>query len=421
MRRDDVLKVMTFSLRVGEEMLESAVATSDVEQAMRRLTQAYGLPGCEVSVTLNVITLSYVDPYEGPLSMFRVVAIDEPRYDQVVALDTLSRRAEAGELSIDEATAELVRIEQSPHHHPFPLTLAAAMASVAGWVVFTGGGFVGATAGMVAALLIDVVVRPLTRARLPVAFVTLCSAIVAAGIPTLYAWIGLPIALTPAIVGALIPLLPGGAIVASVSDGLSGAPLSAMAKGLQATITAVSVAIGALVVLSLSEQFEVVAPLEAVPATPVVAFVAALVGVSGFAVARSLPWRMVPGVMVVTGVAWAVAQLDSLAGGTVPVATFVAALAMGLVGQLVARLQRTTAVIHTTTAVYVLVPGVAFYLSMLAIAQGATDVGTELLVTTLGVATAIAAGIALGVAVGRSVPAPRPRVRVWVRPVRRRG
>ncbi len=421
MRRDDVLKVMTFSLRVGEEMLESAVATSDVEQVMRRLTHAYDLPGCEVSVTLNVITLSYVDPYEGPLSMFRVVDIDEPRYDEVVALDTLSRRAESGELSIDEATAELVRIEQSANHHPFPVTLAAAMASVAGWVVFTGGGFVGATAGMVAALLVEVVVRPLARPRLPVAFVTLCSAVVAAGVPTFYAWLELPIALTPAIVGALIPLLPGGALVASVSDGLSGAPLSSMAKGLQATLTAVAVAMGALVVLSLGEQLQVVAPLEAVPATPMVAFFAALIGVSGFAVARSLPWRMVPGVMLVTGVTWGVAQVGLFEGGTVPVATFVAAVSMGLVGQLVARLQRTTAVIHTTTAVYVLVPGVAFYLSMLAIAQGATEAGTELLVTTIGVAIAIAAGIALGVAIGRGVPAPRPRVRVWARPVRRRG
>ena len=64
-RRDDVLKVMTFSLRVGEEMLESAVATSDVEQVMRRLTHAYDLPGCEGSVTLNGTSLT-VNEVEDP-------------------------------------------------------------------------------------------------------------------------------------------------------------------------------------------------------------------------------------------------------------------------------------------------------------------------------------------------------------------
>ena len=82
-RRDEALQVMTLALRVGEVMLESSVATSDVEDAVRRLAESLGLGGCEVSVTLNLITLNYLHPsLDAPLTLMRVVRMGEPRLDR---------------------------------------------------------------------------------------------------------------------------------------------------------------------------------------------------------------------------------------------------------------------------------------------------------------------------------------------------
>ena len=102
-------------------------------------------------------------------------------------------------------------------------------------------------------------------------------------------------------------------------------------------------------------------------------------------------------------------------------ALFTAAVLLGLGGQLVALLHRTTSVVHTSSAVYVLVPGFTFYLAMSALARADADAGLPVMVDALGRAGAIAAGVALGVALGRSVPAPRPRVALWRRASRRRN
>ena len=102
MERDEALKVMTLGLRVGEVMLESSVAVSDVEEAIRRITTALGMEGCEVSVTLDVITLNYLDPsLDTPITLMRVVRIGEPRLDRLVALEDLSRRVQSGELALE--------------------------------------------------------------------------------------------------------------------------------------------------------------------------------------------------------------------------------------------------------------------------------------------------------------------------------
>jgi uncharacterized membrane protein YjjP (DUF1212 family) len=50
--RDDILTAMTLTLRAGQVMLESSVAVSDVEDTLRRLATALGIPQCEVSIVL---------------------------------------------------------------------------------------------------------------------------------------------------------------------------------------------------------------------------------------------------------------------------------------------------------------------------------------------------------------------------------
>lgn len=419
-QRDHVLKVMTFSLRVGEAMLESSVATSDVEDAVRRLTAAYGLGRCEVSVTLNVVTLCYLHPsLDTPITLVRVVDLGEPRLDRLVELDRISRQVEAGELDIDEAVRSVEDLLASPRSSPRWLTFSAALLSVAAWVVFAGGGVAGAVAGVVGAVLIELVVGPLSRSRVPAVFATILAAAIVVAAPSAFAWAGVSILLGPAIIGGLYPLLPGGALVASVTDGLSGAPVSSMAKGLQALVVAAAIAIGAIAALSLVDRLEISSDAPIVLPPNWLVLVSAGIAVATLGAARSMPLRHILPTAAIGMTTWAVSEAFADPTPGISISTFLAAVVMGLGAQVVARLQRTTSVVFTTSAVFVLVPGVTFYSSMVAFAQGDSATGIDLLATALGVSAAIAAGIALGVAVGRSVPAPRPPVAIWRRGLRR--
>lgn len=421
MRRDDALKVMTLGLRVGEVMLESSMAVSDVEDAVRRVIAALGLEGCEVSITLDVITLNYLHPsLEVPLTLMRVVRIGEPSLDRIVALEHLSRRIQAGELDLHAASREIEHFDEVDTRYPRLVTTTGALVSVAAWVLFAGGGVLGALAGVLAAVVIDVVLTPLRHSRVPAVFSTFLSAVVVVAVPYLFAAGDLSIALVPAVVGGLYPLLPGGALVASVTDGLSGAPISSLAKGLEAAIAALAVALGTASALALASELEIVSTADRPEVSTLLAVGTGGLAVAGLAVSRSMPLRFVPTTAALAVVSWWVNTLLVGDGYDRNVATFVAASVIGLGGQLLARLQRTTAIVHTTSAIYVLVPGFVFYVAMAAFAAGESDAAMPVLVDALSRAAAIAAGVALGVAIGRSVPAPRPRVALWRRSSRRR-
>jgi len=420
MRQDEALQVMTLGLRVGEVMLESSVATSDVQDAVRRVIEALGLEGCEVSVTLDVITLNHLDPsLDAPLTLVRVVRIGEPRLDRLVALEALVRKIHDGRLDVATAAREIEHFDRVDTRHPRWATLTGLLISAAAWVMFAGGGAVGAIAALLAALVNEVVLAPLNRTRIPTVFVTFLSAVVVATVPNLFAFLELPVAVLPAVVGGLYPLLPGGLLVASVTDGLSGAPLSSLAKGLEATVVASAVALGVVATLSVADHLGIESGTERPVISTVFTVLMAALAVSGLAVARSMPMRLVPATAAIAMAAWLVNRLLWEAGYNQILALFTAAVVVGLGGQLAALLHRTAAVVHTTSSVYVLVPGFTFYVAMVALARSDADAGLPVMVDAIGRAGAIAAGVALGVALGRSVPAPRPRVALWRRGNRR--
>ncbi|MDQ2678026.1 MAG: threonine/serine exporter family protein, partial [Actinomycetota bacterium] len=182
--RDEVLKILTFALAVGETMLESSVATSDVEDALRRLTAAYGLGRCEVSVTLNVITLCLLQQGAGPTTLVKVVDIGEPRLDHIARLAHLSREIEAGRLAIDDAVRAADEIRERPRGVRPSVRILALLVSVWAWVIFAGGGLVGAAAGALGALVIEAAVVPLSRTRVPTVFAGVLAAAVAVAAPS---------------------------------------------------------------------------------------------------------------------------------------------------------------------------------------------------------------------------------------------
>lgn len=408
------LKVMSAGLMVGEAMLRSQVATSEVESSVRRLNRAFGFDRVEVSVTMNEITLSLMDPrLAAPMTTVKVIDVGEIRLDLLVEFESLIDRVESGQIDLDTTLAESQRIAQARPLRPWWANSLFYLVTVAAWVVFVGGGLAGALAGVAGAIVMQAVVVPLSRARLPEVFGTAASAALAVAAPATVAYLEVPIAMTPAIVGGLFPLLPGGQLVASVTDGLSGTPLSAMAKGLQAALTAVALSLGALGALRVVDALEIVPTPDTTLTTPTVIGASAAIAVTSLALSRHMPFRLAPGTAVIAIAAWVVIWLIPPGMEGFPTGSFLAAVVVGAAGQVIARIARTSASLYTTTSVYVLVPGFATYLAMAAFAQGDTDTGIELLVRALAISAAIAAGVALGVAATRQLPIPRPRVRPW--------
>ncbi len=397
-------------------MLESSVSVSEVTEAMTRLTRAFELDRCEVSITLNTITMcNLATGGADPVTMVRVVDIGEPRLDRLADIDALTLEVERDEVGLEETYQRLEEIDEAPVPYPRWMTFAASLLSVAAWVVFAGGGFVAALAGVLGAVIIEPLTHRVARSRMPVLTGTFLAAMVVVIVPNLILATGAPIALIAAVVGGLYPLLPGGALVASVTDGLSGAPLSSLAKGLQAAVVALVLGLGVALAQMIVDGLGITGDTSEVAIPFWARTIAAGVAIASLAVARGMPVRALTATTAIAVVAWLTPQVTPDKGITVIVAIFLAAGIIGLGGQLFARLQKMPGTIYTTSAVYVLVPGTAIYAAMSAFAVGNNETAAMNLVEALRVAAAIAAGIAVGVALGRSVPAPRPRVALWRR------
>jgi uncharacterized membrane protein YjjP (DUF1212 family) len=414
--RETILRVMTLALRAGQVMLESAVSVTEVEAALRRITTAYGLDDCQISITLNAITLSYVTrDYDVPFTVVRVVEAKDPQLNRLIALEGLSRRIESGECTLEDAARELDEIRELANPYPFWARFLAGMVAAGAWILFVSGNAWSAAAGMAAAALVVPLIHLVAKTRVPEVFGAFAAAIVVVAVPYTAAWADLPIRVAPAVVGGLYPLLPGFALVASVVDGLSGAPISSVAKGLQATVVAAGLALGVLVAIRAADFLEITPKNEEVSWPVWAVALSAALAVGALSFARGTPASAVAPTMALAVLAWGITWAAPRQDIEGDMATFAGAVVVGLGGVLIARLQKSTATVYTSIAVLVLVPGFTIYLAMFSFAQDATESGVDLTITAVRVALAIAAGIALGAAAGRSVPRPRPPVELWRR------
>lgn len=399
--------IIALALRAGEIQLSNSMSVAEVVDALHRICDAFGLEGVTVLVELNTVTISYLEPdLSGSGTVVRVVEPTQPHVHRLTQVRDLVEAIERGEVTLEEASDRLTEIESSPDPYHPAVQVVARLASVAAWTLFAGGDAISMVAAVLAAVVVRGAFTLVVRSRVPEIFATVVSSLVVVLVP--YGLGDLvDYRVSPAVVGGLYQLLPGAALVAAVTDGLSGALQSATARGLQAMVTAVGVALGVLGGLSIADGFGIVLP--DVPAGPWAGWVTALaaaVAVGLLAVARLVPLRFALAIGPLAAVVWGVSWLGSTTEADGTIAVGAAALILGVASGLLSRLQRGVPTMYTSTAVLVLVPGTTIYLAMLSFARGANEAGLTLTIDALAVSLAIAAGTTLGLVIGRTVPRP---------------
>ena len=415
--QEQLVLSLNFVADAGQLMLESSSSVSEVVVRLRELLPALGLTGCSLDADLSSLVLSYWRPDLAlPITTMRDVQVGSPLLHRLAGTSLLLDRLERGQISLAEATTRLAQLRnQPPPQRRF--AWSALLLSVAGWVVFLYGPDPVTILVALAATLITFPIAPLVR-RVHLAELagTFLSALVLAAVPNLAYAAGVPVAVGPAVVGALFIYLPGRVLVSSVVDGLNNAPLSALARGLQALVTAGTLAVGMLAggALGTGLGIRYVPNTAAVPLA--LSALGAAIGILGVAIAWGMPRaQLLPAVAIGTG-GWVVASLGSQLGTVSGWFVYaVAAGCVGAVGALTARLRDSAASIYTGVAILPLVPGFTLYQGMLALADGHTAAG----IATLGAATVTSLAVAVGVAAGLALTTDVYQVRIRL-PHRRR-
>jgi uncharacterized membrane protein YjjP (DUF1212 family) len=409
--RDDsyderVAEVLDLAGNIGAILMASGTPANATMEQVMAITAAYGIERCEVDVINTTIHLAaYRGPTAPAASTLHIVQSRSMDFSRLAAVDRLIGRIRAGQVGPTQARDELDAIITAPHPYKrWVATLAW------GALAFATAGTLGADllvcfVGALSAMAIDRVNRRLNRHGLPFFFQYAVGGAIATAPALLLYWLGPKVGLqfdpTVAIAAGLVVLLAGLSLVGAVGDVITGAPVTAAGRFFELVMMTGATIAGVALVLHLASRFG--APFVGISADapPVLAEMPARVAFgAASAAAYALACyaeRSAAMAAAFGGAAGTIAFLLAQSFGLgVVVASFVAAVPIGLVGRLMERRNLAPPMVVSIAGIVPLLPGLSLLHGIYAILNDQHAVGFASVLGAFAIGTALAAGVTLG-------------------------
>lgn len=249
----DPNKLLEVSAYAGRLLLESGAETYRVEETMVRIDHAYGVEDAQSFVTPTGIMTSIIVNHENYSRVVRIQnrGVDLHRIDKV---NDLSRNIAVKQMSLDELGECLKQLERESRYS-FLVTLFFSALSAGGFAFFFGGGWPEGIAAFVVGMAIKSMSLAMERLQINSFFNIGISACVAEFMSLLSIQFNRSMDLSVIIISSIMLLVPGLAITNAVRDIVAGDYLSGVARGMEAFLIAVAIAIGTGMTLSLWMHF----------------------------------------------------------------------------------------------------------------------------------------------------------------------
>ncbi|KAB7742377.1 threonine/serine exporter family protein [Nostocoides sp. F2B08] len=397
--RREVRKSFDLALRIGEMLLVSGSAASDVTEAMLAVTRACGLHNVSADVTFIDLTLRHQLNVEEPLAIqVRRVARRPVNYAELMDADQIMRELVSGDLTRDQARDRVARVVSAGRRRrPWARTLGWGVMGT-GVALTLGGDALVCLLAFAAAVAIDRTQFLLPLGRIPTFYQQAAGGFLATLIAVTASATQLEANPSRVVTAGIVMLLAGVGITGATQDALTGFPVTATARLLDALLNTAGIIAGVGAGLTFGGLFTVelgtftygAAGLAAAGVTVVGAALAAV----GFAVAASAPLRALVVVALVAGLGQAVLLgIDAVTlGRTWGAAT--AAVAIGAISFVVSARFRVPPLVVIVPAIVPLLPGLDIYRGLALFAAG--EDGVLQLASAFATALAVAAGVTLG-------------------------
>jgi uncharacterized membrane protein YjjP (DUF1212 family)/uncharacterized membrane protein YjjB (DUF3815 family) len=392
--------VMDLALRIGELLLSSGAGASDVSAAMSNVAWACGLRGFTADVTFTALTMTQQpSPEEPALIQIRQVRYREVDYGDLTEVDQLIRDVVAGVTDRREAATRLNRISSTGHARPRWLVTLALGAMGGGVGVVLGGDWVVVLLAAVAAMLVDVIQRQMRRRRLPAFYQQVAGGLLATLIAVGVA--ATPADVSPSLVisSSIVMLLAGVHFLGAIQDALTGFPLTAGARILEAFLGTAGVVAGVSGGLQVADVLGVdLGPVDpgaySTAATPVM-MVGGAIASAAYAFSAYAPIRSLLPIALVAAAGVGLYAVVLERGFGIAWSSALAALLLGLAGYPVASWVRIPSLVVVAAGITPLLPGLSIYRGLALLATSAS--GALLAMATAGaIAIALSSGAILG-------------------------
>lgn len=385
--------------------MSSGAGASDATATIIAVTNAYGMPHCEVDVIFTSITVACHRGVDlPPVTSLRVVRSRSLDYTRLALVERLVRDITLGRVTARDAHTELDRITNAPHPYPRWLATAAYAGMAAAISVLIGGDALVALFAAIITAVIDRIGRLLNKRALPFFFQQMVGGALATGCAVGIVASGvLPDSVRPTLMvaAAITVLLSGLSFVSTVQDAITGYNVTAAGRTVEVSLMTAGLIAGVVIALNLAVHLGLPSvPLaEPLPPSLVRLPLQTLAGAAAAAL-FALASYATPRAVVVAGVAGAAGAIGYsglvLAGVGSIAASAAAATVIGFSGGVISRRLRIPPLVIAVAGMVPLLPGLTIYRALFELAVERSNSGLSTLMVATSIALALAAGVVLG-------------------------
>jgi uncharacterized membrane protein YjjP (DUF1212 family) len=396
----EITATLNLALRIGELLLSSGAGAGDVSAAMRNVAWSCGLRGYTADVMFTQLTMSHQASADEPaLIQIRQVRYREVDYGDLTDVDHLIRDLLSGRIDRAEATTRLNRISSTGHARRRWMVTVALGVMGGGVGMVLGGNWLVVGVAALAAMLVDLLQRQMGRRRLPTFYQQVAGGLLATLIAAGLAETGAHVPSSLVISTSIIMLLAGVNFLGAIQDALTGFPVTAGARILEAFLATAGVVAGVSGGLKAADLVGVdlgrLNPGAYSIADPLAMVLGGAIAAAAYAFSAYAPSRALAPIAVVAGFAIAVYAGAYDRGFGIAWSSALAALLIGLVSYPVASRARIPTLVVIAAGITPFLPGLSIYRGL---ALLATDSSKALLamVTAAAIAIALSSGAILG-------------------------
>lgn len=412
------LRALRLAVNVADVLVASGVPVSDVVSMGLDITDRYCKRRVQFDISSTVIMASQDRGDERePLTMIRHAKLRTPNNMLIQSIQELVRDIERGSVELDKAEKIFDQLITHPQKYPYWLTTIGSAMISAGVGVMFGASIVIVVIMFVLGAIVSYLLRLLSHYRVPSFFAQVISAtmitIIAAAVTRAgNVGIGIFANVNPTliVIGGIIMLVAGLAIVGAVQDAIDEYYITANARLLRVTMMTAGIVAGVLIGLYIAKQMGIYVAVES-DSPPLGRGDWQLTGavLISFGYALSMQSRLssllVSG--AVGGLAWIVYIICTESWSlSAIVSSGISAAVIGFVATVIARFWRTPSSSLVMAGIVPLVPGLTLYNALLQMVEGTTisgdtDHGIAAMMTAVLIALAIASGASFGTFIGR--------------------
>jgi len=248
----DYNKILTLSTELGRHLMCSGAEISRVEDSIRRLVNAYGLPHAQVFAIPSCLIVSLTPPDGQPFTSICRIPSHGIDLDLLELCNALCRRL-CQEVPEPEQALQMVRqIDVNRPRFSPSVTLAGHFLVGAFFTPFFGGSLTDLLCGGLCGVVLGLSNTFLTRSPGSHPFMnTAISSAVASCLAQLLTHWGLGSNTDAITIGALMLLVPGVSLTTAMRDIVANDTISGIARLSESVLTATAIAIGVGAALAL--------------------------------------------------------------------------------------------------------------------------------------------------------------------------